>query len=98
MDNCAVLSDSEPYNMLNTNKAISSNLEISSYLTKNVCTDNYSLELQNSDKSKRIQEAKTAPGNEECMQQNGPLFGFIPIYGLKSRVYDSNKNPNALTV
>ena len=61
-------------------------------LAKNVDTDKYALVLQNLNKTKRIQEAKAAPGNEECMQQNRPLFGFIPIYGLKSRVYDSYNN------
>ena len=54
--------------------------------------DKYGLEIQNSTKSIRIQEAKTAPGNKQCIEQNKPLFGFIPIYGLKSRVYDRSNN------
>ena len=58
--------------------------------------DKYALEIQNSSKSQRIQEAKAAVGNKQCMEQNRPLFGFIPIYGLKSRVYD-NGNCSACT-
>ena len=54
--------------------------------------DKYALEIQNSNKSLRIQEAKAAPGNKQCIEQNRPLFGFIPIYGLKSRVYDNSNN------
>ena len=27
-----------------------------------------------------------------CIDHNRPLFGFIPIYGLKSRVYDIKNN------
>ena len=56
-------------------------------------TDKYTLELHISNKSQRIREAKAAPDNDKCIKQNRPLFGFIPIYGLKSRVYDhSNKS------
>ena len=36
--------------------------------------------------------AKGAPENKTCIQQNRPLFGFIPIYGLKSHVYDMKGN------
>ena len=54
--------------------------------------DKYALEIQNSSKNQRIQEAKAAMENKQCMEQNRPLFGFIPIYGLKSRVYDNGNN------
>ena len=53
--------------------------------------DKYALEIQNSSKSQRIQEAKVVVENKQCMEQNRPLFGFIP-YGLKSRVYDNGNN------
>ena len=59
---------------------------------QNSAMDKYALERQNSNKSTRIQEAKAAPGNEQCIEQNRPLFGFIPIYGLKSWVYDKSNN------
>ena len=55
-------------------------------------TDKYALELHMSNKSKRIREAKAAHENDKCIQQNRPLFGFIPIYGLKSRIYDHSNN------
>ena len=54
--------------------------------------DKYELEIQTKLKKSKIQVAKGAPENELCIQQNRPLFGFIPIYGLKSRVYDSQGN------
>ena len=54
--------------------------------------DKYILEIQNSSKSQRIQEAKAAFENKQCIEQNRPLFSFIPIYGLKSRVYDNGNN------
>ena len=55
-------------------------------------SDKYKLEIQTKLKKSKIQVAKGALGNEKCMQQNRPLFGFIPIYGLKSRVYDTGTN------
>ena len=59
---------------------------------QNSDVDKHVLEIQNSKKSNRIQKAKAAPGNKQCIEQNRPLFGFIPIYGLKSRVYDNSNN------
>ena len=29
---------------------------------------------------------------KKCIDHNRPLFGFIPIYGLKSRFYDIKNN------
>ena len=40
-------------------------------------------------KEEKIKIVKQAPDNGLCIKQNTPLFGFIPIYGLKSRVYDT---------
>ena len=60
--------------------------------------DKYALEIQNSSKSQRIQEAKAAVENKQCIQQNRPLFGFIPIYGLKSRVYDNGSNSGSTDI
>ena len=74
VENCTVLSDSDHDEMSNTKKVVISDLETDNNLTKNVYADKYALELQNLDKSKRIQEAKTAPGNEKCMQQNRPII------------------------
>ena len=54
--------------------------------------DKYELEIQNNLKKSKIQVARRATENELCIQQNRPLFGFIPIYGLKSRVYDTGNN------
>ena len=45
------------------------------------------------EKSDKIILAKSFTGNTMCIDQNRPLFGFIPIYGLKSRVYDVKNNP-----
>ena len=36
--------------------------------------------------------AKTNYANAKCIRQNTPLFGFIPIYGLQSPVYDRKEN------
>ena len=49
----------------------------SSPLNSNI--DKYALEIQNSTKSARIQEAKAAPRNKQCIKQKRPLFGFVPI-------------------
>ena len=54
--------------------------------------DKYELEIQTNLKKSKIQVARRAPENELCIQQNRPLFGFIPIYGLKSQVYDTGDN------
>ena len=67
----------------NCQKAVMSTPEPNTTLTKNDYGDKYVLELHNSDKSKTIQEAKAAPGNEKCIHKNRPLFSFMPIYGLK---------------
>ena len=50
--------------------------------------DKYALELNTSLKDMKMKIAKKAEGNALCMQQNVPAFGFIPIYGLGSRVID----------
>ena len=34
---------------------------------------------------------KSAKYNSKCMAENIPLFGFIPIYGLKCCVYNRVK-------
>ena len=48
--------------------------------------DKYALEIHVSfKKNDRIQLARSAPDNTKCITHNRPLF--IPIYGLKSRVY-----------
>ena len=88
----AILSHTECDQTLNCAKGVSINRDIAMYTTNNDQADKYALELQMSNKNKRIWEAKAAPENNKCIQQNRPLFGFIPIYGLKSRVYDSKEN------
>ena len=54
--------------------------------------DKYSLEMHSSCKKYRMREARGAKQNKILLAQNKPLFGFIPTYGLQSRVYDTNKN------
>ena len=54
--------------------------------------DKYCLELQTKMKGEKVCIAKSAMANKKFMAQNTPLFGFIPIYGLKGRVYDRRKN------
>ena len=51
--------------------------------------DKYALELQTTMKKERLNMARQSPDNRLCITQNTPLFGFIPIYGLKSQVYDT---------
>ena len=36
--------------------------------------------------------ARQAPDNRPCITHNTPLFGLIPIYWLKSRVFDTCVN------
>ena len=55
-------------------------------------TDKYCLELQTTLKVGKMRMAKNNSANKRCIQQNTPLFGFIPIYGLQSRIYDRNEN------
>ena len=65
---------------------------------KGLC-DKYALEIHVScKKNDRIQLARAAPDNSKCITQNRPLFGFIPIYGLKSRVYDHKDNPECTDI
>ena len=45
--------------------------------------DKYALELQTTLKKEKLKQAKQALENQLCISQNVPLFGFIPIYGLK---------------
>ena len=55
--------------------------------------EKYALKIHvSSKKSDKIQLAKSAISNTRCISQNRPLFGFIPIYGLKGRVYDNKNN------
>ena len=56
--------------------------------------DKCALEIHvSSKKDDRIRLARLEPDYTKCITQNRPLFGFIPIYGLKSRVYDYKDNP-----
>ena len=54
--------------------------------------DKYALEINTALKGEKIRVAKESTANEKFLNQNQPLFGFIPIYGLQSRIYDSNSN------
>ena len=54
--------------------------------------DKYALELQTSMKKEKLKVARQAPDNTLCIAQNVPLFGFIPIYGIKSHVVDKCHN------
>ena len=54
--------------------------------------DKYCLDLQMKLKGEKIRVAKRAIQNERFVTQNTPMFGFIPIYGLKGRVYDRHEN------
>ena len=54
--------------------------------------DKYALELQTSMKKGKLKVARQAPDNTLCIAQNVPLFGFIPIYGIKSHVVDKCHN------
>ena len=54
--------------------------------------DKYALEINTALKCEKIRLAKESTANKRFLNQNQPLFGFIPIYGLKSRIYDSNSN------
>ena len=54
--------------------------------------DKYSLEMHSSCKKYRMREARGAKENKILLAQNKPLFGFIPTYGLQSRIYDTNRN------
>ena len=54
--------------------------------------DKYALELQTTMKKEKLRMAKRAPDNTLCITQSVPLFGFIPIYGLKSQVVDKCVN------
>ena len=54
--------------------------------------DKYCLDLQTRLKGEKIWVAKNAIQNEKFLTQNTPMFGFIPIYGLKGRVYDRHEN------
>ena len=54
--------------------------------------DKYALEINTALKGEKICVAKESTANEKFLNQNQPLFRFIPIYGLQSRIYDSNSN------
>ena len=68
--------------------SIDSNVQNSA--SNEITDDKYCLEINTTQKSEKIKLAKAARANEKFFEQNKPLFGFIPIYGLPSRVYDSN--------
>ena len=54
--------------------------------------DKYALEITTALKGEKIRVAKESTVNKKFLDQNQPLFGFIPIYGLQSRIHDSNSN------
>ena len=54
--------------------------------------DKYSLEINTTCKSDRLRLARGAIGNKYFLEQNNQFFGFIPIYGLRSRTEDENSN------
>ena len=58
----------------------------------NAHCDKYALELNTSLKEAKMRIAKESVGNTLCMQQNIQAFGFIPIYGLGSRITYKGKN------
>ena len=68
--------------------SIDSNVQSSA--SNEITDDKYCLEINTTQKSEKIKLAKAGRANEKFLEQNKPLFGFIPIYGLPSRVYDSN--------
>ena len=49
--------------------------------------DKYALEINTALKAEKIRLAKESTANKEFLNQNQPLFGFFPIYGLKSHIY-----------
>ena len=54
--------------------------------------DKYSLEMDTTCKSDHLCLTSGAIENKIQMAQNKQLFGFIPIYGLQSRITDTNTN------
>ena len=52
----------------------------------------YLLEMRSTLKSYRIREARRAKENKILLAQNKLLFGFIPIYGLQSRIHGTSSN------
>ena len=67
--------------------SVDSNVQNSA--SSDIIDDKYCLEINTTQKSKKIKAAKAANANKKFLEQNKPLFGFIPIYGLPSRVKDS---------
>ena len=101
-ENCQILdvSDINSPRTFNT-KAVVTNGSQESINTKKVTEtvsvgdslgDKYGLQLHTTLKGDKIRLAKNAIQNEKFMTQNNPMFGFIPIYGLKGRVYDRHEN------
>ena len=43
-------------------------------------------------KVKKYAWQKESTAKKKFLNHDQPLFGFIPIYGFKSRIYDSNSN------
>ena len=62
------------------------------FVTSALYGDKYSLEMNTTCKSDHLRLARGAIGNKIDMAQNKQLFGFIPIYGFQSRIYDTNTN------
>ena len=62
--------------------SIDSNVQSSA--SNEITDDKYCLEINTTQKSKKMKLAKAASANENFFEQNKPLFGFIPIYGLPS--------------
>ena len=54
--------------------------------------EKYSLEMNTTCKSDRLCLARGAMGNKKFLAQNKQFFGFIPIYGLHSRIEDTSTN------
>ena len=54
--------------------------------------DKYSLEMNTACKSDRLRLAREAIENKKFLEQNNQFFGFFPIYGLCSRIQDTNSN------
>ena len=70
--------------------------KMQSSATRDVIDDKYCLEINTTQKSEKMKLAKKASNNKKFLEQNKPMFGFILIYGLPSRVYDS-KNGSICT-
>ena len=66
--------------------------------TGEAMADKYTLEVQTTMKKEKLKMARQAPDNRLSITQNTPLFGFIPIYGLKSQVIDKRVNAESTDI